>query len=41
MYSNFAEDEDKKMTDRWKKDADGIIIFVRQEINFMYWWGLI
>jgi hypothetical protein len=28
MYSKFAEDEDKKMTDRWKKDADGIIIFV-------------
>ena len=29
MYANFAEEEDKKMTKRWTKDADGIIIFVR------------
>jgi hypothetical protein len=29
MYSKFAEDEDKNMTERWTKDADGIIIFVR------------
>jgi hypothetical protein len=28
MYSNLAEDEDKMMTERWQKDADGIIIFV-------------
>jgi hypothetical protein len=41
MYSKYAEDEDKNMTERWTKDADGIIIFVRPEPNFMYWWGLI
>ncbi|KAH9978309.1 hypothetical protein BJV74DRAFT_798491 [Russula compacta] len=27
MYSDFAEKEDDKMTDRWTKDADGILIF--------------
>ena len=36
MYSKYAEDEDKNMTDRWTKDADGIIIFVRPEANFMH-----
>ena len=41
MYSQYAEDDDKNMTKRWTKDADGIIIFVRSEANFMYWWGLI
>ncbi len=35
MYSKFAEDEDKKMTEGWTKDADGIIIFVRPERNFI------
>ena len=28
LYSKIAEEEDTKMTDRWKKDADGILIFV-------------
>ena len=28
MYSKFAEKDDNKMTDRWQKDADGILIFV-------------
>jgi hypothetical protein len=28
IYSKTAEDEDKKMVDRWQKDADGILIFV-------------
>jgi hypothetical protein len=28
MYLKMAEDEDKKMADRWQKDADGILIFV-------------
>ena len=28
MYSKAAEEEDKKMADRWQKDADGILIFV-------------
>ena len=38
MYSKFAEDEDKNITERWTKDADGIIIFVRPEAKLMYWW---
>ena len=29
MYLEKAEKEDEKMTDNWKADADGIIIFVR------------
>ena len=28
MYTKIAEEEDNKMTDRWQKDADGILIFV-------------
>ncbi|KAF8471359.1 hypothetical protein DFH94DRAFT_200560 [Russula ochroleuca] len=28
MYSKFAEEEDNKMTERWQKDADVILIFV-------------
>jgi hypothetical protein len=28
MYSKIAEEEDNKVTDRWQKDADGILIFV-------------
>ena len=28
MYSKAAEEEDKKMADRWQQDADGILIFV-------------
>jgi hypothetical protein len=28
MYSKFAEAEDNEMTERWQKDADGILIFV-------------
>lgn len=28
MYSKFAEEEDNKITQRWQKDAEGIIIFV-------------
>ncbi|KAI0265005.1 hypothetical protein BGY98DRAFT_1038276 [Russula aff. rugulosa BPL654] len=27
IYLDRAEDHDKKMTDRWKADADGILIF--------------
>jgi len=41
MYSKYAEEEDKNMTEGWTKDADGIIIFVRPLVNFMYQWGLI
>jgi hypothetical protein len=28
IYSKIAEKEDDKMTDRWQKNADGILIFV-------------
>jgi hypothetical protein len=29
MYSKLAEEDDNKMAERWQKDAEGIIIFVR------------
>ena len=29
MYLEMATDEDKKMVEDWKADADGILIFVR------------
>ena len=29
MYLERAEEEDKKMAEDWKADADGILIFVR------------
>ena len=29
MYSKAADEEDNKMVERWQKDADGILIFVR------------
>jgi hypothetical protein len=28
MYLKMADEEDKKMTERWEADADGILIFV-------------
>jgi hypothetical protein len=28
MYVKMTEEEDNKMTDRWQKDGDGILIFV-------------
>ena len=33
MYSKFAEEEDNKMAERWQKDADGILIFVRFRVR--------
>ena len=35
MYSKIAEEEDNKMIERWQKDSEGIIIFVRN-IYFRY-----
>jgi len=32
MYLERAGEEDKKMTDSWKADADGILIFVSPDI---------
>jgi hypothetical protein len=29
MYSNISDEEDNKLAERWQKDAEGIIIFVR------------
>ena len=29
MYMKMATEDDEKMTDNWKADADGILIFVR------------
>ena len=29
MYLEMAGEEDKKMVENWKADADGILIFVR------------
>jgi hypothetical protein len=29
MYMEMATEEDKKMVENWKADADGILIFVR------------
>jgi hypothetical protein len=29
MYLEMAAEEDKKMAENWKADADGILIFVR------------
>jgi hypothetical protein len=34
MYWNMAEEEDKKMTECWQKDAKPIIIFVRISLLF-------
>ena len=28
MYMEMTEEEDKKMAESWKADADGILIFV-------------
>jgi hypothetical protein len=33
IYSKAADDEDNKMAERWKNDADGILIFVSQCFN--------
>ena len=32
MYMEMAEEEDKKMADSWKADAEGILVFVRHYI---------
>ena len=29
MYMEMATEEDQKMAENWKADADGILIFVR------------
>ena len=34
LYLEMAAEEDKKMADNWKDDADGILIFVRRDLLF-------
>ena len=36
MYIKMAEDEDNKMVERWKADADGILIFVSSGSTLCY-----
>jgi hypothetical protein len=33
MYLDRAEEEDKKMADGWKGDADGILVFVSPNLT--------
>jgi hypothetical protein len=33
LYSKLTQEEDTKMAERWQKDAEGIIIFVRYEVT--------
>jgi hypothetical protein len=35
MYTDMASEEDKKMVEDWKADADGILIFVRLSSNLV------
>ena len=38
MYLEMTTEEDKKMAENWKADADGILIFVRlyfQSLRFL------
>ena len=35
MYLEMATEEDKKMVENWKADADGILIFVRLSSNIV------
>ena len=30
MYLEMAEEEDKKLAESWKADAEGILVFVRR-----------
>jgi len=35
MYLEMAAEEDKKMAENWKGDADGILIYVRRYVLFL------
>ena len=35
-YTKISVEEDKEMAERWQKDADGIIIFVRLTFTFHF-----
>jgi hypothetical protein len=32
LYSKIAKEEDDEKIERWKKDADGILVFVSQRL---------
>jgi hypothetical protein len=34
MYNKRAKKKDEKMTERWKGDAEGILLFVRNLFRF-------
>jgi hypothetical protein len=34
MYSRMGEKEDDKVVELWRKDADGILIFVRPRVVY-------
>ena len=36
IYLRHAEEDDIKMVERWQKDADGIVIFVRPKVTFHF-----
>ena len=36
MYFQMATEEDKKMVESWKADADGILIFVRLSSDLVF-----
>ncbi len=36
MYLKMAEEDDQKMAESWKADADGILIFVRFNVLVLY-----
>jgi hypothetical protein len=38
MYLEMATEEDTKMVENWKADADGILIFVRLSSDLMLHW---
>jgi hypothetical protein len=40
MYLEMAEEEDKKMAESWKADAEGILVFVRHYLP-VPWFKLI
>jgi hypothetical protein len=34
LYQDMTEEEDKQRAERWQKDADGILVFVRTSVSF-------
>jgi hypothetical protein len=34
LYHEMTDEEDKMRAERWQKDADGILVFVRTSVSF-------